>query len=245
VSNHTAATLPRELYRAEQVRELDRIAIEERGIPGATLMERAGIAAFEELRTTWRSARRLSVVCGPGNNGGDGFVLARHAAAAGYTVEVALLGDAGRLGGAARTAYDAMVESGLDTQAYSAQILDGADVIVDALFGTGLDRDVEGDRAACRQGGVHRGYERKLRAGARHGHPFGPARRQRAGPRCVRVGCAERELHRSQTGHVHRRGAQFLRADSLRRSGRAGGDLRWRAGVGSARRHGIPERHSR
>ncbi len=149
VSNHTAATLPRELYRAEQVRELDRIAIEERGIPGATLMERAGIAAFEELRTTWRSARRLSVVCGPGNNGGDGFVLARHAAAAGYGVEVALLGDAGRLGGAARSAYDAMVESGLDTQAYSAQILDGADVIVDALFGTGLDRDVEGDRAAC------------------------------------------------------------------------------------------------
>ena len=149
MSRHSAVALPLELYRAEQVRELDGIAIEAFGIPGETLMERAGIAAFDELRRTWPAARRLSIVCGPGNNGGDGFVLARHAAAAGYTVHVALLGDAGQLRGAARTAHARMGGAGLEAQAYTAAILDGADVIVDALFGTGLAREVQGALAAC------------------------------------------------------------------------------------------------
>src|SRR3989338_8382196 len=70
-------TLPEALYTAAQVRELDRLAIEERGIAGATLMQRAGAAAFELLRVRWPRARRIAVVCGPGNNGGDGYVLAR------------------------------------------------------------------------------------------------------------------------------------------------------------------------
>ncbi|GMQ95863.1 MAG: NAD(P)H-hydrate dehydratase [Gammaproteobacteria bacterium] len=146
---HPAGVLPAELYRAQQVRELDRIAIEELGIPGATLMERAGVAAFEALRRTWPAARRLSIVCGPGNNGGDGFVLARHAAAAGLQVRVGLQGDAARLRGDALGAHDHMRASGLEAQPYAADILDGADVIIDALFGTGLDRDVEGAWAAC------------------------------------------------------------------------------------------------
>ncbi len=149
MSSHSAAALPSELYRAEQVRELDRIAIEELGIPGATLMERAGVAAFDELRCAWPAARRLSIVCGPGNNGGDGFVLARHAAAAGFRVRVGLLGDAARLRGDALRAHDRMRDSSAEAQPYAADILDGADVIVDALFGTGLDRDVEGAWAAC------------------------------------------------------------------------------------------------
>jgi hydroxyethylthiazole kinase-like uncharacterized protein yjeF len=149
VSSHSAVTLPYELYRAEQVREHDRIAIEDFGIPGETLMERAGIAAFDELRRTWPAARRLSIVCGPGNNGGDGFVLARHAAAAGYTVRVALLGDAARLHGAARTAHGRIGEAGLEAQPYAAEILGGAEVVVDALFGTGLAREVEGAWAGC------------------------------------------------------------------------------------------------
>jgi len=149
VSTNRAATLPRALYRAGQVRELDRIAIEECAIPGETLMERAGRAAFDALRKRWPAARRLSVVCGPGNNGGDGFVLARHAGGAGYAVQVALLGDAASLAGAARGAFERMVASGLEAQAYAATTLDGADVIVDGLFGTGLDRDVEGARAAA------------------------------------------------------------------------------------------------
>jgi len=131
------------------VRELDRIAIEECAIPAETLMERAGIAAFDALRARWPEARRLSVLCGPGNNGGDGFVLARHAAGAGYRVQVALLGEAASLAGAARAAFEGMVASGLEAHDYTATILEGADVIVDGLFGTGLDRDVEGARAAA------------------------------------------------------------------------------------------------
>ncbi len=149
MSSHSAAALPAALYRAEQVRELDRIAIEELGIPGATLMERAGVAAFDELRRTWPAARRLSIVCGPGNNGGDGFVLARHAAAAGLQVRVGLLGDAARLRGDALGAHDRMRDAGLEAHGYTAGILDDADLIIDALFGTGLDRDVEAAWGAC------------------------------------------------------------------------------------------------
>ena len=149
MSRRSAVAYPVELYRAEQVRELDRIAIEELHIPGATLMERAGLAAFDALRRSWPLARRVGVVCGPGNNGGDGFVLARAAAAAGYSVRVALLGDAARLRGDALSARDRMRAAGLELQSYSDNTLDDADVIVDALFGTGLDRDVEGAFAAC------------------------------------------------------------------------------------------------
>jgi NAD(P)H-hydrate epimerase len=149
VSNRTAAALPAELYRAEQVRELDRIAIEDMAIPGATLMERAGQAAFDALRRTWPEARRLAIVCGPGNNGGDGFVLARLAAAGGYGVQVGLLGDAARLRGDALGAHDRMRDAGIALQPYGDGVLEGADVVVDALFGTGLDRDVEGAYATC------------------------------------------------------------------------------------------------
>jgi hydroxyethylthiazole kinase-like uncharacterized protein yjeF len=149
VPSHSSAALPTTLYRAEQVRELDRIAIEKFAIPGATLMERAGIAAFDALRRTWPAARRVSVVCGPGNNGGDGFVLARHAAAAGLAVRCGLLGDAARLRGDALGAHDRMRGAGLEAEPYAPGMLEGAEVIVDALFGTGLARDVEGAWAAC------------------------------------------------------------------------------------------------
>ena len=149
VSNPSAAALPAALYRAEQVRELDRLAIEEFAIPGATLMERAGVAAFEALRQTFPAARRLSIVCGPGNNGGDGFVLARHAADAGLKVRVGLLGDPARLRGDALGAHHRMCDAGIEAHGYTAGILDDADVIVDALFGTGLDRHVEGEWREC------------------------------------------------------------------------------------------------
>lgn len=78
--------LPVELYRAAQVRELDRIAIAERGIPGYTLMSRAGEAACQLLGQRWSKARRIVVVCGGGNNGGDGYVVARLARQAGCDV---------------------------------------------------------------------------------------------------------------------------------------------------------------
>jgi NAD(P)H-hydrate epimerase len=139
-----SAALPTALYRANQVRELDRIAIEELGIPGATLMARAGNAAMDVLAQRWPRAPRVSVVCGLGNNAGDGFVVARLAAAAGYRVRVGLLGDAARLRGDALGAYQQMKADGIGDEAYAGGMLEDAEVIVDAIFGTGLDRAVTG-----------------------------------------------------------------------------------------------------
>nr|VFK02687.1 MAG: NAD(P)H-hydrate epimerase [Candidatus Kentron sp. H]VFK02934.1 MAG: NAD(P)H-hydrate epimerase [Candidatus Kentron sp. H]VFK05673.1 MAG: NAD(P)H-hydrate epimerase [Candidatus Kentron sp. H] len=140
--------LPAALYRAEQVRELDRIAIEELGIPGARLMERAGAVTFESMRRHWPDARRIRILCGGGNNGGDGFVIARYAKCAGLDVGVFSLGDPAHLGGEARGAFDTMLGAGLAPAQFEVggleAALEDADVVIDALFGTGLDREVTG-----------------------------------------------------------------------------------------------------
>jgi len=130
------------LYTANQVRELDRIAIQEIGIPGITLMERAGSAAFTILKNHWTQARRITVLCGIGNNGGDGYVLARLAYLAGYDVTVLQVGDITKIKGDARIALEAMEKVGLSAQAFTE--LTPVDVLVDALFGTGLDREILG-----------------------------------------------------------------------------------------------------
>lgn len=137
-------SLPFALYRANQVRELDRIAIEDMGIPGICLMERAGSTAFSLLQQRWSKARRVIVVSGLGNNGGDGYVVARLAYLAGYDVTVLQLGDTSRLQGEALAAYEAMTDVGLFPQMFAEKKLSIVDVIVDALIGTGLDREVSG-----------------------------------------------------------------------------------------------------
>lgn len=133
------------LYRASQVRELDRIAIEDMGIPGLCLMERAGTAAFNLLQTCWPQARRIAVLCGVGNNGGDGYVLARLAYLAGYEVAVLQIGDTVKLKGDARITFEAMTKVGLTTQVFTDKKLSVVDVVIDALFGTGLDRSITGE----------------------------------------------------------------------------------------------------
>ncbi len=135
--------LPRNLYRAAQVRELDRIAIKELGIPGLTLMERAGAAGFTLLRRLWPEAHDITVVCGIGNNGGDGYVLARHARQAGKAVRVLQLGDAARIKGDALANFKAFVDSGGLVEPFEGLPAD-TDVIVDAIFGTGLERELSG-----------------------------------------------------------------------------------------------------
>ena len=90
---------PRALYTAAQVRAFDRLAIENYGIAGVELMERAGQAAWSLLRERWPEARRILVLTGAGNNGGDGFVVARLAKAAGHEVRVVQLGARERLRG--------------------------------------------------------------------------------------------------------------------------------------------------
>ena len=144
--------LPSSLYRARDVRELDRRAIEEEGIPGIELMERAGLESFRVLRERWPAARRIAVIAGPGNNGGDGFVVARLAAREGLSVSVGLVGDAARIGGDAATAYRRMLEAGPGPDPASAPgagVAENAEVVVDALFGTGLAREVSGPAAAA------------------------------------------------------------------------------------------------
>ncbi|MFP5383108.1 MAG: NAD(P)H-hydrate epimerase, partial [Gammaproteobacteria bacterium] len=72
----TTSQLPRDLYRADDVRALDACAINGFGIAGMTLMERAGQAAFASIQRRWPQAQRILVLCGGGNNGGDGYVIA-------------------------------------------------------------------------------------------------------------------------------------------------------------------------
>jgi hydroxyethylthiazole kinase-like uncharacterized protein yjeF len=134
----TAASL---LYSAAQVRALDAHAIAH-GTSGYTLMKRAGETALRALRSRWPTALQVSVVAGGGNNGGDGYVLARFAQAAGLDAAVLAVTPPERLAGDARTAWQDFRASGGQVLAYSAGRLAQADVIVDALLGTGLSSNV-------------------------------------------------------------------------------------------------------
>ncbi len=139
--------LPRQLYRAEGVKALDRAAIERHGIAGAVLMERAGAAAFEMLRQRWPQAGSVAVIAGTGNNGGDGFVLARLARRAGLAVEVRVVGDAESVRGDAREHLQRLEAEGVRASPWEPGAALHADVVVDALLGTGLDREAAGAHA--------------------------------------------------------------------------------------------------
>lgn len=129
--------LPREIFAATQVRQLEAAAIAG-GVPGYALMKRAGAAAFAALRQRWPLARSLAVVVGPGNNGGDGLVLARLARQAGLEVDVLLVAQADALHGEAREAWDELRLAGIPVQSFDAAALARADLVVDALLGIGV-----------------------------------------------------------------------------------------------------------
>jgi ADP-dependent NAD(P)H-hydrate dehydratase / NAD(P)H-hydrate epimerase len=135
--------LPVEVYSAASVRAMDRSAIDQAGIPGYTLMQRAGEAAFNVLRRHWPEARILAVLCGPGNNGGDGYVVARLARAAGLDVRVIAPAGARDLLGDAARAHADFTAAGGRTLALDADAFDGCDLAVDALLGTGIDRPLD------------------------------------------------------------------------------------------------------
>lgn len=127
------------LLTADEMYEADRLAIEG-GVPGITLMEAAGAACANEIQARCRNGT-AAVICGPGNNGGDGFVIARVLSEAGWTVRLALAGDVANLSGDAALAAEAW---GGEISPVSRDIVDGADLIVDALFGAGLARPITG-----------------------------------------------------------------------------------------------------
>src|SRR5262245_44095625 len=141
--NEDMPALPLELYTGAQLRALDRHAIEVAHIPALTLMNRAGAAALRTLRAAWPTAQRIAVACGGGNNGGDGYVLARLARSAGLDASVATTGDPARLRGEAKSAYEECRAAGVSIAPFGAQSLGAADVIVDAMFGIGLDRPLD------------------------------------------------------------------------------------------------------
>ncbi|MDP6242035.1 MAG: NAD(P)H-hydrate epimerase, partial [Myxococcota bacterium] len=135
------------LVGAETMRALDRHTIETLGVPGEVLMESAGRAAAQVVLEELRAAGEVLVVCGMGNNGGDGFVVARHLHLLGVPVRLALLGESRRLrkdaAANARRARTAGLEIGGPRWRAPRR-----GVIVDAIFGTGLSHPVDKAPAA-------------------------------------------------------------------------------------------------
>ena len=132
-----------ELLTAEEMARADTLAIAG-GVAGATLMENAGRAVADEVAKRFPDQESVVVLCGPGNNGGDGFVAARHLMERGYRVRLGFDGDLGRLpkdAAAMAKRFAGRIEP------LSSDILTGAGVVVDALFGAGLARPIEGKLA--------------------------------------------------------------------------------------------------
>jgi ADP-dependent NAD(P)H-hydrate dehydratase / NAD(P)H-hydrate epimerase len=137
------------LFRAEGLRAADRAAAAA-GVPTYGLMLAAGRAIASALRRRWPQARRVAVLCGPGNNGGDGYVAAGVLGAAGFDVVVSELVDAPRddAARARRELLDGALPSVTLRSGEETPSLGGAEVVVDALFGSGLSRPLEGRAAA-------------------------------------------------------------------------------------------------
>jgi hydroxyethylthiazole kinase-like uncharacterized protein yjeF len=126
------------LYTISQIRQLERLAFTQLALAPYELMQRAGCEAFELLKQNWPQAKSIAVFCGSGNNGGDGYVLARLAHAAGLQVILYQLGDLTKLPLPARQAYKACIAAGVVMQAFTDETKLSVDVIVDALLGIGI-----------------------------------------------------------------------------------------------------------
>jgi hydroxyethylthiazole kinase-like uncharacterized protein yjeF len=132
------------LYTSAQARMLDQQAMVVDHLQDGVLMERAGEAAYRHLRFIWPRARRITIVCGPGNNGGDGFVLARKLLETGLAATVLTVGDLDKQSGDALRARKAYQEAGGEIHDYTGSELKETDVLVDALLGIGSERDLQG-----------------------------------------------------------------------------------------------------
>ncbi len=151
------AAQPLRVMSRDQVRSVDRWAIEEIGLPGIALMENAGrsCAGFIMDRLGHKTTRGICIFCGAGNNGGDGYVIARHLRNAGYVVCVVLCADREKVRGDARINLDVLGAlgadvreldpGGADVRALVTALAQGADIVVDALFGTGLQGPLRED----------------------------------------------------------------------------------------------------
>ena len=136
--------IDKRIYSPASVREMDRLAIEEYGIPGYVLMTRAGESAFSDIAARFPGARRWLVLCGAGNNAGDGYVVARCAREAGLDVTVVALVAPEQLAGDAARAWQDYSAAGGAADTLAADTLQQTDLVIDALLGTGIDRTVSG-----------------------------------------------------------------------------------------------------
>ncbi|MCK5892982.1 MAG: NAD(P)H-hydrate dehydratase [Endozoicomonadaceae bacterium] len=146
--------LPEALYTAEQARHLDAIAINDYHINGFELMKRAGQAAFDRMLKRWPTLSRggiLQIFCGAGNNGGDGYVVACLARQRYLPVRVIALRNPDELKGDALRAWLWFRDLGGTTESWSNNVTITGSVLVDAMLGTGLIGDVQGDYLAAIQ----------------------------------------------------------------------------------------------
>lgn len=134
------------LASREIVREIDRASIDEFGIPGLILMENAGRAVAKVVLQEFPEAKKIAIFAGGGNNGGDGFVVARHLIGAGFDVITYLVSDPKKYKGDALTNLEALHKIGGKMVEVKGSVSEykQADLIIDALFGTGLDREIKG-----------------------------------------------------------------------------------------------------
>ena len=141
ISGKEVRSLPQSLWRAEQIRALEREWAEREGLALYTLMERAGAALRTYATHHWPHSRCWWIFTGPGNNGGDGYVLARLARQLGLEPQVIALRDPAELTGDARRAADEWLATGSTVVSAEAGELDrlpAPDLVVDALLGTGV-----------------------------------------------------------------------------------------------------------
>ena len=136
------------LYTNQQVRQIEQMAISNEDFSEYPLMEAAGLAAFKLVKQQWSEAKHLIVCAGKGNNAGDGYIVARLAKEAGLKVTVVSAFDPKQLKGAALQAYHACSESNVELVRFSDAVDLTADVLVDALLGSGLKGVVEEPLAA-------------------------------------------------------------------------------------------------
>ena len=137
---------------ADEMREIDRRAIEEFGIPGVVLMENAGRGAAEVIEEIANEieAGRILIIAGKGNNGGDGHVVARHLVNRGIDCEILLIGKVKDVKGDARINLDTAIKMGIEVREETSDIsivenyIALSDLVVDALLGTGLTKEVSG-----------------------------------------------------------------------------------------------------
>lgn len=155
-SKANSRSLPYSVWPAQALRQLEGEGADALGVTLYELMQRAGQAAFELARSQWPEARSWLILCGHGNNGGDGYVTARLAQAAGLTVTLLACEGENPLPEEAQRAREAWLEAGGEIHAADAAWPEQVDLIVDALLGTGINRAPAANYAALiKQANAH------------------------------------------------------------------------------------------